>query len=342
MPLLNIMNFSFGNAFFVGLLCLSSITFADDAEFISDLKSRFTPDKPTVSISYDVGYRFMFLNLMSLARATIDTTEGSWSNSVTGATVPACLMEFTFRTHDQENSECTERNRISINDKIISVLTMPDLNTLYYVKKTDEDLNPLIGHRKQANNLFVYDLESGELKYRQDDHLTGTVTTNLPGTGNLVEQGKDVSHFLKIMSAVYYGKQEMITPDSDFRIHCDVDGAVRAFCVKTENTTLALKQLGTNLPAIRVSVEPAKGEPIRSVGFQLWASSLQDVARASQDNELCELSARVPDWSMVPLLADYGLSVGYIRCAMSKIKAIDQTAAGLAMTPSPAQFARED
>ncbi|HBA82879.1 MAG TPA: hypothetical protein DCZ95_02180 [Verrucomicrobia bacterium] len=313
-----------------GLVCSATQLFAQNDNLLSELKSRFAPEKPTVSISYDVGYRFLFLNLMSLARATIDTTEGVWSNSITGQTVPACFIEFTFRTHDCEEG-ATDRNRISIDDKIVSVLTMPDLNTLMYIKKTDECLNPLIGHRKESKNLFVYDLESGNLNYRLEDYLADTVTTNLPGTGNLVEQGKDVSHFLKIMSEIYYGKQEMITPDSDFRIHCDVDGAVRAFCVKTESTTLAIKLLGANLPAIRVSVEPAKGEPIRSVGFQLWASSLQDVAQASQDSNLRELSAKVPDWSMVPLLADYGLSVGYIRCSMSKIQAIDQTAKGLAL-----------
>ena len=110
-----------------------------------------------------------------------------------------------------------------------------------------------------------------------------------------------------------------------------MDGAVRAFCVKTENTDLSVRQLGTNLPTIRVSVEPAKGEKIRSIGFKLWASSLQDVAQASKDDSLQELSARVPDWSMVPLMADYGLSIGYIRCEMVKITAVDQIAKGLAM-----------
>ncbi len=317
-----------------GLLLGASACFAQDTRIIEDLKSRFTPDKPTVSISYDVAYRFLFLELMSLAKATIDTTEGTWSNSITGVSTSACFVEFSFWTLDHETN-AKSRNRISINDKIISVLTMPDLNTLMYVKKTDEYLNPLIGHRKVTKNLFVYDLESGELNYRLEDYLADTVTTNLPGTGNLVEQGRDVSHFLKILSEVYYGKQEMISPDSDFRIHCDVDGAVRAFCVKTENRPLPLKLMGTNLPSVRVRVEPAKGEPIRDIGFELWASSLQDVANASQDHDLLDLAAQVPDWSMVPLLADYGLSVGYIRCSMTHIKALESGFGKLALTQGP-------
>ena len=318
----------------LALWIMGSAVHAQDTRILEDSKTRFTPDKPTVSISYDVAYRFLFLELMSLAKATIDTTEGTWSNSVTGVITPACYVEFTFWTLDHEDKS-DSRNRISINDKIISVLTMPDLNTLMYIKKTDEYLNPLIGHRKETKNLFVYDLESGELNYRLEDYLAGTVTTNLPGTGSLVEQGRDVSHFLKILSEVYYGKQEMISPDSDFRIHCDVDGAVRAFCVKTENRPLPLKVMGTNLPSVRVSVEPAKGEPIRNIGFELWASYLQDVANASQDNDLLDLAAQVPGWSMVPLLADYGLSVGYIRCSMTKIQAIDSSSGHLALSQEP-------
>jgi hypothetical protein len=51
----------------------------------------------------------------------------------------------------------------------------------------------------------------------------------------------------------------------------------------------------------------------------MWASSFRDVASRTKDRSLAGMADVVPEWSMVPLAADYDLCIGGIRCGVARI-----------------------
>jgi len=313
---------------------LVPVSQALEAERIEELQARFKPVKPTVTITYDVSYRFLFLRLARVAVARVETTEGLWLNRTTGQWIPPCFMDFSFHPMDREQAgtNIANRSRLSIDNRIVSVLTMPELDTITYIKTTDEYMNPMLGKKKENRNIHVYDLESGELRFYLKDYLTGKVETNMTGAVDLASQGKEVQNILRIMSQIYYGKHEMITPDSDFRIKMNIDGKVLPFTVKTSNSRVRVEALDSSILSLRVLVEPAPETDVESRNFMLWAASFQDVAKNIKDPKLRQMSDDVPAWSMVPLMADYGMSIGFIRCSMKTISAQSHATEGLAVS----------
>ena len=126
------------------------------------------------------------------------------------------------------------------------------------------------------------------------------------------------------MSGIYYGKEEYINPDSDFRLHMSVDdGVIIPLTLDTCSTRTPIKLFGSKMDALRVRIAPDRSVKVKNrKEFTLWATSLQDLAKQAKNLELEEISTQVPDWSMVPLVVDHGLSLGYIRCALTEIQAI--------------------
>lgn len=289
-----------------------------DENVVEDLRAAFVPDMPTVTMSYDVTYRFLGVRLMRIARADIRTTEGHWINRQTGRHTPACFAEMTLRTFNQD--EEPESCRLYVNDRIVSVLTMPELDTIAYAKWTDEHINPIFGKAQRFRHAHMYDLESGALSFRSEDFLTGEVSTNLDGAADLMSQGKNVSSILKLMSEIYYGRQDMLNADSDFRLHVNIEGTAVPFAVHTFNEEAPLRFRERDWPSLCVEVEPAREAPdIKSNGFAMWATSFRDLAARMGSDELSAVADASPAWSMVPLVADYGLSLGTLRCAMTSI-----------------------
>lgn len=284
---------------------------------LAEIQARFRPNRPTVAFTYDVNYRFMGLELLQVATARITTTEGRWHHAVTRKWVPACVMEFAFDSMDEAGSE--DRRRLSFHNRILSVLTMPQLDTILYLKQTDEVVNPLFKSPKKALSSEMYSLESGRMDYCFEDYLTGLVRTNMTGTSDMERQGKEVSSIIKLMSTMYYGHRESFGEQRPFQIHVNVDGAVVPFDVKARSETAPLRLLGNGFPSLRVDVVPAQGVDIKARSFAMWAASFADVAKQWGEPSLLELSGNAPAWSMVPLVADYGISLGSIRCSMRGI-----------------------
>ncbi|NCC51936.1 MAG: hypothetical protein EOM20_12065 [Spartobacteria bacterium] len=302
-----------------------------DEEAIFDaVRARFIPDKPTISVEYAVDYRLLFLKLFHIANARVDTTEGYWVYAGTQEKAAVCLVEMYLTSHTDERDP--ERGWIYLKNHIMTVMTMPDLDSIIFIKHLDERIDPPFKSAKRTKTLHVYDLESGMLNYRLYDYLSDTLSTNLTGSFDLAKQGADISNILKIMSGIYYGKEELIHPDTDFRLHMSVDdGVIIPLVLDTRPDTTPIKLFGSRMDALRVKIEPERGAQVRNrKEFIIWAASLQDVARQADDLHLEQLAIKVPDWSMVPLVIDHGLSLGYIRCGLTGIHATAPE-----MTPEP-------
>jgi hypothetical protein len=282
------------------------------------LRGRFVPAKPTIVVKYNVSYRFLFLTISRLACGTVEATEGLWRKQ-DGSSLPAALLEMAVDTPDRR--EAGRRDRMSIHNRILSVLTMPDLDSLVYMKDADEILNPLFGSESRNRYVEVYDFEGGALRFRRIDALKETVQTNLVGASDLVRQGKEIPIMLKIMSAVYNGQRAMLTHDTAFRIHVNIDGVVTPFGVVTRRDDTPVRLLGQRLPALRVDVSPAPEAHGRGRTLELWTASFADVADYTGDTFLIRCADEAPDWNMIPLVADYGLAIGYVRGYMTSLSA---------------------
>lgn len=268
---------------------------------------------------YDISYRFLFLRIARLAAGRIDTTEGLWRNRATGERVPVMLSEFDTHTMDREDEE-RRRARMSIHNTIFSVLTTPRLDTIYYVKRRDEHINPLFGAESRARFLEVYDLESGLLRFFRRDLLAGTETTNLVGTTDIARQGREIATMLRTMSDVFYGGRNLLGKEDGFRVYVNIEGVVTPFLVTTVLSETPMPIMGRRIPALRVDVEPAPKAHGRGRNVTIWMTSLKELAARVGAPELVALAAENPSWSMVPLVADYGLAIGYMRGHMTDIR----------------------
>lgn len=286
---------------------------------LQEIDRRFTPAKPTVVMTYDVQYRFLALNLMKVARATIEATEGRW-DAGTGAEGAACCVIRVLLQSDPEARDGQRDGRVFLDDQIVSVVTMPDLDTLYYLKRTDERLRPLIGSRKNVRNFHAYDLSGGGLRFFACDELAGTTTTNLAGATDMAAQGREVSRVLALLSDVYHGRSEPIRPDSDFRIFVNCDGRAIPFAARSARE--AVTATGGRYEALRVEVMPAREAPrgVQARDFTVWATAFAEVADRTEDEDLRRVAAETPAWGMTPLLSDYGLPLGSIRCSLVSIR----------------------
>jgi hypothetical protein len=70
--------------------------------------------------------------------------------------------------------------------------------------------------------------------------------------------------------------------------------------------------------------------PVKSRPFAMWATSFSDFAQGIDNPTLVDIAARTPDWGMTPLMADYALCLGSIRCSIRHVDTIHHTGRTLA------------
>jgi hypothetical protein len=299
------------------------------SDYLQEIGQNFTPGKPTVVMTYNVHYRFLALNLKHVASANIEATEGFWRAPGATSDVACCVIDVLLRS-PAAAAGAKRGGRMYINDRIVSVVTMPALDTLYYLKTTDELLNPVLGTTKDVRNFNVYDLSGGGLKFYGCDLVKGNATTNLVGATDMASQGKEVSRVLTLLSDVYHERRGPISPDSDFRIFVNCDGKAIPFAGRSARDNI--EAFGGDYAALRVDVMPAREAPrgIRARDFTVWASSFLEVAGRTHDKSLQRIAAETPAWGMTPLLADYGMSIGSIRCALISMGTRDSDTGWLA------------
>ncbi|NCD31813.1 MAG: hypothetical protein EOL87_00190 [Spartobacteria bacterium] len=291
--------------------------------FITVLQSRFTPEKPTVCMNYDVTYRFLGIRLARIARAQLEATEGAWQTP-DNREIPACMMIMTLKSCDLGTRQ-REKSRVWLNDRIVSVVTMPSLDTLYYIKDTDEYIRPILGQKRDVHFYSVYNLEGNELDYYEKNYVKNTVKTQIEGASALAGQGREVAEVLRMLSEVYHGLRPMVTKDSDYRLLINCDGKTIPFAAETQKDELRV--LGETCSTVYVDVELAEEAPkIKNArDFEMWATSFKDASILSQDPVLIDLSNNTLEWAMTPLVANYGMGIGYIHTEISELKAILHT-----------------
>jgi len=289
-------------------------------DYLREIGRRFAPVKPTVEMVYAVHYRFLAVSLKQVARATIEATEGEWRAPGATGGVPSCVISVRLQSPGAA-AGLPRSGLLFFNDHIVSVVTMPALETLYYLKVTDELLHPLLGARKDVRNFHVYDMSGGELAFHAVNLADGTTLTNLTGATDMAAQGREVSRVLTLLSDVYHRRIGAITPDSDFRLFVNCDGRAVPFAARSARDRI--EAFGGDYDALRVDVMPAREAPrgVRARDFTVWAASFLDVAGRSEDAALRRIAADTPAWGMTPLLADYGMSLGSIRCALVSVAA---------------------
>lgn len=301
-----------------GIFILSPAHAVSEQDVTAKLDHSFSATRPTLSLEYDVSYRLMGLRLVRVATATLEVTEGLWQLPDNPQAKPCFLIRAALQSiHRDEHAK--KNGRIYLNDYIISVSERETLNAIYYAKKTDEYINPPLVKAKRIDKLAVYNMERNVLDYFACNYLTGEVQTNLTGAADTAAKGSEVSRILNVMSDVFQNETEQITPDSDFRLHVNHEGTAIPFAAQTSTETLSV--LGHKWLTLQIEVMPAAEAPdIDSNAFRMWAAPLRQLADILENPTLQDLSANNPPWDMIPLVADYSLALGSIRCSVRKIQ----------------------
>ena len=236
-------------------------------------------------------------------------------------------MELRFKS--MEGGDKSKRGRVYLDNHMVSVLTMPELETLVHLKRTDEIMNLPFSAERRTDAFHMYNMEDDELVYRAEDYQAATVVTNLEGTVDLAKQGKAVSGALQILSGVYYGKKDML--GSDYEIQVDIDGQVMPFGVAAEDVRIPVRYLGSRMDVLRIDVSPKKKRAkvkCDARPFVVWGASFLDFADKTEDQGLADVAASSLQCSMVPLQADFCVTVGRVRCTLARVKLLKEGAVG--------------
>ncbi len=301
----------------VAITCGPGLSQEWDKTLLTDIDERFKKEGPTVVVEYDLDYRFLFIKLMKLATARVETAEGSWLNSVTGRRQKARYIKANIDSDDDPESE--DRGRVSTHREIFALFDMPEVETLLYVKKANEYVNPLFKTPKKAKYREVYDLQDDPLRFIRRDYLNDKVQTNLVGATEIARQGEEIASTLQILADVYAERREMLDEDSDVIIDVNIDGVVTPFEIITEKDNAPVRINEEKVKCLKAVIRPTKEAEGRGRKAIVWAISFRDLAKLKDDADLMKVAELTKQWSMAPVAADYGLALGYIRASLKSI-----------------------
>jgi hypothetical protein len=279
---------------------------------------RFHATKPPVHLEYRVAYRFLALEWRQLARAELEFTGGLWSNRVTGATLSAARMDLCVDSPDQPG----QRSRASVHARLLTVMTLPDLQILFYGKASREYFNPVFGHRSESHDISLYDMESGKLRFWRTNCLTGEVTSELANAVALAKQSRQVLPTLTALRDVYRGDRPMLTPQDRFSVQVSIDDRVVPLLITTKRDRAPVRLAGAAPSVLRMEVAPEAGSGIHARLFRAWVVPYRVAATECGDDLLRDLSARATPEGLVPLAVDYSLTLGSVRCTLTGLWAL--------------------
>jgi hypothetical protein len=110
----------------------SALAADDGSGFFAGVAGRFRASKPAAIMSYDVTYALFNIRLKRVASATLTATEGIWHNTRSGEWTPAYMVDF-YVASPQNGA-----GNIALFKRTLSVMTMPDLKLITYIKQNDE------------------------------------------------------------------------------------------------------------------------------------------------------------------------------------------------------------
>jgi hypothetical protein len=277
---------------------------------------RFQATKNGVELTYQISYHVFGLKLLRIGEARLYAVEGHWEND-NGESVPAFYSEVRFDTRDDPTAE--DRGRISIHNRMVAVMTNPELKTMLYFKDANEYLNPFFSGPKHEYYLDYYSINNGNIDYFREDYTTGEKTTELENADELLQQSNAIAATLQRMSNVYLGKEEALTTDSDFRVYFNVAGEVKPFAAESSKERFRVAPIDQKMESLRVDISLAPEAEGKAGNLTLWGVPFSELAATSGKAELIQLADDAPDWSMIPLRMNYKRPVGYIRCHLETI-----------------------
>jgi hypothetical protein len=291
------------------------------------IQAGFHADDVPVRMEYELAYRFLNIEMSRLGKIVLLTTKGTFQRRVTGQPVPAVLVEVRLDSADHHKPPA--RDRVSIHDRILAVVTMPELNALVFAKENDEFLNPVFGRATVSRAVSCYDTQSGRLDYSHRDIPSGTVSTNLSNPEALLVLSRRVGTLANFLLGRYYGRD---TVAADGRLSVNADGEVVALLMETVLERSPAFLTRQRLNALRVATVPEEPTRARLHDFHGWAVPFRELADRFGDDAV-RAAARRGVEAVVPLVVQYDLRLGAIRATLASLgvgdaPAVASTASG--------------
>ncbi|MEI6168472.1 MAG: hypothetical protein WCS52_14920 [bacterium] len=323
-----------------GLLWLLAITAKAGEKPLADIDARFTPMETPICMEYDVGYRFLHLELARVGKILATTTIGTWRHRVTGERIPALFLDMQVNSPD--SGKVGERNRVSIHDRIIAVMTLPEMKALVFAKYTDEYLHPLLGRKKEALIVSVYDAQAGHMAYSTRNLQTGLTSTNLANPEALFDLSQRIKPVMDFLVARQRGEGD--ADSGKGRIVANLDGKVVALRIvtKPDRSPACFGRQRFETTCIIPEAEP--GSSVKPREFHAWSMDFKTLAALCKDEGLIKAAREAPIESIVPLVMDYELGLGSVRTTMTAIHMGGEPVANLALVLSegPKPVAQEN
>ncbi|MCX6998661.1 MAG: hypothetical protein NTV49_16665 [Kiritimatiellaeota bacterium] len=284
---------------------------------LSELDARFRPVDTPISMEYDVGYRFLRIELKRIGKIVATTTIGTWRHRLTGVEVPALFLD--VRADSPDSGKKGERSRVSIHDRMVAVLTVPELEVLLFAKYSDEYLHPLIGRARETLSSAMYNTEAGRLEYEGRDLKSGVVSTNLVNAEALLELSRRIRPVMNFLIRQCAAKFKASVPEEPERIVVNMDGRVVALRLVTELERSPVCLGRRKFDALHVSTATERGSKVKPRDFHAWCLPFETLAEQQGDSALLTAARAAPIRSVVPLVLDYELGLGHVRATMTAI-----------------------
>lgn len=304
--------------FIVGLYC-SLIGVGRSAELsLADIDARFSGRETPVCMEYDVGYRLLNMELARVGRIVATTTIGTWRHRVSNLNVPALFLDMKIDSPD--SVKAGRRNRVSIHDRIVAVVTLPEMKALLFAKYTDEYLHPLIGRRKESFYFSVYDAQAGNIDYTMVNYITGVTVTNLANPEALFELSQRIKPVMDFLVSRHREGRQDAADAQNGRIVANLDGKVVALRIQTKPDRSPACFGRQRFDSTRIIPVAEPDCPVRPREFLAWSMDFRKLAALRNDPALIKAAQEAPIESIVPLVMDYELGLGSVRTTMTAIR----------------------
>lgn len=283
-----------------------------------DCQANFIPLKPALVLEYEVTFRLFGLNLIHLADARVHATDGEWFNEAKGEWARSYLM--TFRLDTLEKPNRIGKGRYSIHNRLGTVLQKPTLEPLVFVKRDFMHVDTFFSSIEVHNTEF-FSVESGHYDYLKKDFIASSSTTNLPQYAQLASQRNEVLKFMKNIFTVYAaGGTNTTLASNDFVFYVYTDNTLVPFNVSIASKLRQVEMLDKDFNAVYFKARPVPAAGGRGRNFEAWVAPFRYVAETVNDPGLIWMSINTFEWGMIPLMSEFGLKLGTVRCSLTKME----------------------
>ncbi len=308
----------FMNIIFLCLACYFCLPSAGHAQEAPKLNSHehFNPSMPTLVLKYEVTYRLFWMDLMHLADAVVYATDGEWLNEATGEWLEAYLLVFHLDTLEKPSK--IGRGRYSIHNRLATVLLKPSLKPLLFVKRNFMHVDTFYSSA-DVNNSEYFSVEAGTYNYFKKDVISNSTSTNMPYFAKLASQRNEVFNFMKAAAALYSGNKNDLFVTNNFTVSIFTDNTFVPFKVNIYPKLKTLDALNKDFEVIYFLAAPRPEHHGKGRNLSAWMAPFRYVARKTGNRELMLMASQTFKLGMIPLMAEFGLKIGTVRCSLINI-----------------------